>query len=307
MPNKVIITPQLMSALFQAFNTAFQTGILMPGITYWPGLATPVPSSTDTEVYGWLAQQTGFSEWIGPRNVQSLRLEGYSIQNRQFENTIGVKQTQIEDDRFGVLTPVFQQLGLDAKEHPDTILMPMLANGVNLKCYDGKPFFAPNHPVRLDPDKNKATDFSNLDSGGAGGNPYWFLFDTTKVLKPLILQQRKDYTFVRKDAPTDEHMFRNGEALYGSDARLNGGFGMWQLAQASNQDLTAANFNAARARMMGIKRDNGRPANAKPNVIHVGTSQLATAEALFNTAMNAAGATNPLYKVVEVVWNPYLD
>ena len=300
------ITPALMNALFQGFKTNFNVGMLNPTDIFYLSLCTVVSSTTSEELYGWLANSTAFREWNGDRYIQSLRTEGYTLSNREFENTVGVKQKTIEDDRFGVLSPMFQQLGQDAREHPDTVVFDLIKDAVNAKCFDGKPYFAPNHPVRMDANRNKVTDVSNL-STEAGDKPFWYVFDTSKVLKPLIWQKRKDYNFVRLDAPTDSNVFMKGEALYGSDARVEAGFGMWQCAHASNKALTAANFQAVRTAMLSIKRDNGRPANVKPVEIHVPTYWLSSAEAVFDKKTLEGGEDNTLYKAVKIVHNPYLN
>lgn len=57
---------------------------------------------------------------------------------------------------------------------------------------------------------------------------------------------------MRKDNPPDENVFYKREYIYGSDGRCNVGFGLWQLAYASKQPLTAENYEAARAAMMGM-------------------------------------------------------
>ena len=51
----------------------------------------------------------------------------------------------------------------------------------------------------------------------------------------------------------------NDEFLYGVRARVNAGFGLWQLGFGSKDALNEANYAAARAAMMGFKSDGGRP------------------------------------------------
>lgn len=93
--------------------------------------------------------------------------------------------------------------------------------------------------------------------------------DTSKVLKPFIFQTRRDYEFTHKDATTDDNVFMRNEFVYGCDARVSAGYGLWQLAYASNKTLNASNFAAARASMMGLKSPVGRPLGVKPNILMV--------------------------------------
>jgi phage major head subunit gpT-like protein len=63
---------------------------------------------------------------------------------------------------------------------------------------------------------------------------FWMLLDTSKAVKPLILQVRKEPEFVRMDGGNDEAAFMRAEYRYGFDDRKNAGFGFWQLAYGSD-------------------------------------------------------------------------
>ena len=61
----------------------------------------------------------------------------------------------------------------------------------------------------------------------------WFLLDTTKVIKPLIFQQRKSPEFVAHTNPDNDKVFMEKKFVYGVDARGNAGYTLWQLAFGS--------------------------------------------------------------------------
>ncbi|MCY9771153.1 Mu-like prophage major head subunit gpT family protein, partial [Paenibacillus alvei] len=65
----------------------------------------------------------------------------------------------------------------------------------------------------------------------------WFLLCTTKPLKPLIYQNRKEAKFVAMDRDTDENVFMRKQFLYGVDGRSNAGFGFWQMAYGSTGEV----------------------------------------------------------------------
>lgn len=67
----------------------------------------------------------------------------------------------------------------------------------------------------------------------AGNDTTWYLADTTRPLKPLIWQNRKDIKFVAKDSETDDNLFDKDEIKYGVDARGNAGYGFWQMMYCS--------------------------------------------------------------------------
>lgn len=301
--SRVAITPQLMTALYQGFKALFQKG-WDAGETYYQHICTVVPSKTSKEIYGWLGQSTGFRKWVGERVIQALTTHDFTIANEEFENTVGVKKTQIEDDETGTLSPVFEQLGRDAKEHPDQVVFDLLKQGRTAKCYDGKAFFASDHPVS--DMKGKITPTSNLTTE-AGNKPTWYVFDDTKVVKAMIWQKRKEYDFVRKDQTTDDIVFFQGQVIYGADARVAAGFGLWQLAHACDKDLTADNFKAVRQSMRALKGDNGRPLRVRPTLIMVPTSLESAAESIFAVKTLANGGDNPLFNQVKVIVNPFLD
>ncbi|MBE3574547.1 MAG: Mu-like prophage major head subunit gpT family protein [Firmicutes bacterium] len=61
----------------------------------------------------------------------------------------------------------------------------------------------------------------------------WYLVDTSKPIKPLIFQRRRDPQFVAKDRPDDDTVFMRKKFIYGTDSRDNAGYGLWQLAFGS--------------------------------------------------------------------------
>jgi phage major head subunit gpT-like protein len=67
----------------------------------------------------------------------------------------------------------------------------------------------------------------------------------------------------RMNTMTDEAVFNRREFRFGVDGRANTGVGLWQLAYASNTDLSnPTNYGAARAAMRSIKTDAGVPFGA---------------------------------------------
>lgn len=251
--------------LHAAFNAAFKAGLGQAASQYG-GVATVVPSTTGSEEYGWLGSLPGLREWLGDRVVHAIGSHGYTIKNKPFELTVGVPRTAIEDDQYGVYTPLMTEMGRAADAHPDQLVFGLLKDGRAALCYDGLPFFSTAHKVLNE--KGKEVSVSNLsDDGGAGAT--WYLLETRRALKPLIFQNRKSPNFVAKTAETDDNVFNAGQFVYGVDARRNAGFGFWQLAHASNKELTAENLKAAITAMDTLTGDGGRPLGISPNLLVV--------------------------------------
>lgn len=108
-------------------------------------IATVVPSNTGEQKYAWIGHFPTMREWIGERTIQNLAAYDYSIKNKDFEMTVGVKRTDLEDDQYGVYAPMMAAMGSLAAKHPDKLVFGAVANGFTDLCYDGKPFFSDGH------------------------------------------------------------------------------------------------------------------------------------------------------------------
>jgi phage major head subunit gpT-like protein len=145
-------------------------------------------------------------------------------------------------------------LGRAAAALPQQMVFDQLKAGFSTNCWDGQFFFDTDHPILL-ADGTTGT-YANTDGGT--GTP-WFLICTQMPVKPVIFQLRKPPEFVAKDRIDDDNVFLNRQFLYGVDMRCNLGFGLPQLAWGSKQPLNATNYAVARAAIMGMKGEGGRP------------------------------------------------
>jgi phage major head subunit gpT-like protein len=266
-------------------------------------VATRVPSTTGANEYGWLGQIPNVREWIGDRVVHGLETHDYTIKNRKFELTIAVKADDIDDDNIGIYSPMFQEMGRSSLAHYDQLVFDLLKAGWATECYDGQNFFDTDHPV-LDEDGETILSVPNTD-GGAGAP--WFLIDDSRALKPILLQIRKDMSALKaKDKPTDDNVFDRDEYKYGIDGRHNVGFGFWQFAWGSKQALDAEHYATARAALMGMKGDHGKPLGIMPRLLIVGPSNEGAGRKLLNNELGANGETNEWKGTAELLVVPWL-
>jgi phage major head subunit gpT-like protein len=253
-----------LTALFTGFDVVFQRGFEKPP-SYYESICTIVRSTSRQTTYPWLGRTTRFREWLGDRVIQALESHSYTIVNKNFEDTVSIDRNDIEDDTYGVYEPIIEQLGWDTKIHPDMLLFQMIKNAVadptSVAGYDGQPFFSASHPVGPAGRADADSAASNVTSSGSG--PYWFVIDASRAIRPFIFQLRREYAVTRMSALTDEAVFNRREFRYGVDGRANTGVGLWQLAYASNLDLSnPANYGAARAAMRSFRTDGGAPFGA---------------------------------------------
>ncbi|CUV65226.1 conserved hypothetical protein, putative prophage major head protein [Sulfurovum sp. enrichment culture clone C5] len=254
-------------------------------------LATIVESKDLSEKYVWLGNFPNMKEWIGDRDLKSLKDFGYQIDNKSFEASVTVPKKHIEYDKVGLYKPAIEQMAVNAKQFPSELVAEVLIDGATSLCYDGKNFFATDHAVgpvatptiyanksegvlnsaniiagvtfmqsiknesgkslRVKPNilvcgpnnlSNAITAITKeYNAGGENNTTYkmldylvlpeitdlsWYILDTTKPLKPFIIQVAEDGIF----ESSDDHKFVKDASLFGTKSFLNAGYGLWQLA-----------------------------------------------------------------------------
>ena len=250
-------------AVSLAYNTQFwETQTIYDRFTF------RAESTGAAEVYPGMDLLPGLRQWVGDRVVHSLSISTFSVTNLTFEETISIRRQDVEDDRFGILTPAAQQLGQNARHLPDLMVASLMKNGHSVPTYDGQNFFDLAHP-NPNADGSPGT-VANYQAGS--GYPSWYLFDTTKVIKPFIWQSRRPFQVIPKFSLEDPQVFWNQEYEWGVDGRGNAGYGLWQLSFMSTAQFTLANVLAARAAMASIRRPDGTPMGIKPNLLVCGTA-----------------------------------
>lgn len=296
----MLINAANLDALRVGFKTNFQNGLGQADMD-WQKIATVVPATTKEQEYGWLGKIPNVREWIGPRAVQNLMQHDYAIKEKALELTIGVDRDDIETDNLGIYTPLFTEMGLSTGAQWARMVYAQLKSGFNTNGYDGQFFFDIDHPV-LD-ESGAVTSVANTDGGA--GTP-WFLLDVSRALKPIILQKRKDFEFVSKDKVTDDNVFNDREFIYGADARANTGFGFWQMAWGSKQTLDATSYASARAALMGMKGDYGRPLGLNRFMLVVPPGLESAGRRILNSEYGTGGVTNEWKGTAELMVTPWL-
>lgn len=131
---------QVSKGLLKVFSNAFQntTGD-------YKKITTEVKANTMSVDYSWIESLPNVREWIGDREVKSLRANLYTITRKKWESTISVERDVIEYDNLGVIKPQIENMAQAALAHYDDLVFGLLEKDEN--CYDGKHFFAKDHPV----------------------------------------------------------------------------------------------------------------------------------------------------------------
>ncbi len=275
-----------LEALRVGFKTSFMAGLGEADADV-ELICTTVPSSNAEEKYGWLGEFAEMREWIGDRVLQNLAEHDYAIRNKDWELTVGVDRNHILDDNLGIYAKRFEGIGRAVRAHKPRSAFGLLKLGFSTLCYDGQFFFDTDHPVI---DKNGVVQSVANTDGGSGAA--WFLMDSRMLLKPIIFQERKKPEFVYMDKPNDAPVFNRKKHVYGVDSRDNVGFGFWQGIWGSKQTLDATNYAEARAAIMNMTGDFGRPLGLVPDVLICDATNESKARKLLINENASGGESN---------------
>lgn len=295
------LTPQSLRALTTGYRAQFQQGFSSLGEESdgYAMLATVVPSTTREEAYPWLASMPKVREWLGDRVIHGIGASRFSIVNRKFELTVGVLRDTIEDDTYGTFGPMMQEMGRASAEHPNELVIEALED--NPLCYDGQNLFDTDHPV-LDAN-GEPQSVANVISGS---EPAWYVMDLSRAIKPLVFQRRRDYSFRSITNLNDERVFMRDEYVYGVDARVAAGPGLWQLIVKSSAAFNADNYKAARNLLRAISGDYGRKLGIRHTHTMVPQNLEGPARKVLSNSLASGGETNEWAGTSQLIINPWL-
>lgn len=121
-------------------------------------LATTIPSGKASETYPWLGGVPKMREWKDERIPQGLKEHNFTIINRDWESSIAVDRNAIEDEQYGQIEVRIRELATEAARFFDELAFSLINQGTNttgtagtiyegvdVRAYDGKAFFATDH------------------------------------------------------------------------------------------------------------------------------------------------------------------
>ncbi|MGD1819365.1 MAG: Mu-like prophage major head subunit gpT family protein [Pleomorphochaeta sp.] len=301
-----MVTNTLLNNLRVMFSTLFKKG-LDGANKDWEKVATLTQSNNASNVYSWLSKFPSMRQWIGDRVVKQMKESAYSIPNEKYEATVEVSREDMEDDNLGTYGPLMESMGQEAQDHINRLIFAALKGGFSAPCYDGQYFFDTDHPVYPEVDgTGEAVTTSNIIAPETTTEPAWFLLDTSRVIKPIIYQERTKPELEAITTPSNEAVFNRDVYPYGIRARRGVGYSFWQFAVASKAALTVENYEAARAAMMSFKKDGGDPLGIRPTTLVVSSENEAAAKKIIKAINLDNGQSNIHYKEVEIVCSSWL-
>lgn len=140
------VTREIVRAFSGTLKTVYDEAFAAQAGGNWRRLTTEVDSTQQSEEYGWISELPIMREFVDERVVKSLSESGYTIRNRKWEATIGIDRDVLEDEKHGQIKVRVQSLAEAASMHFDRLVFALIRD--NGTGYDGKAFFANDHPVR---------------------------------------------------------------------------------------------------------------------------------------------------------------
>lgn len=141
----MIINRANLDALFATYLSKFTDAMKKVASRVFPNqllvedIALILTVTGAATVHSWMEQIKGIREWIGDRVVNNIKVGQLTVSNRSFENTVSVKRNDIEDDQYGVFSPLIGMMGADAEGIWIKLAMAALTgNGI---WADGNVFF----------------------------------------------------------------------------------------------------------------------------------------------------------------------
>ena len=139
------ITASNLDAIFKAFQTKFTEAQKTAQARATPNdllpedIAVSFIGGGSATQHSWLEQLHGIHEWIGERVLNNAKLGKLTVVNRDFENTVKVSRNEIEDDQYGVYSPLIGMMGADAENLWKKLAIEAIVG--NGEWADGNPFF----------------------------------------------------------------------------------------------------------------------------------------------------------------------
>ena len=149
-------------ALFTTVTARYLRAFAQSERELWhPKVATIVPANSKRVEMPFTISASVMREWVGDRIVHQIETGSWAFLVKDYEHTIGIKTTDLDDDLLGAYMPEIDDMGNKAAELPDRLAADVLINGEDASkpCYDGKALFATDHPINA---ASGGTTFSNL-------------------------------------------------------------------------------------------------------------------------------------------------
>ncbi|WP_437623381.1 Mu-like prophage major head subunit gpT family protein [Sorangium sp. So ce1151] len=140
---------------------------------WWQRIASTEQSDTLTKLYEWQLS-TARIHRLGTEGTNKvyadLVSQQFSITNEYWGESLKLSKQKLRDNKYDLAAQWASDIGDAGAFHPQRQVVRLLQEGKVAKCYDGKPFFATDHPYN--PFNSGAGTYANLYTTNADGDPF---------------------------------------------------------------------------------------------------------------------------------------
>lgn len=160
------LTPARVRAANVTVSTRWQMAFMNTPI-WWMQIANREPSDAPSNIYAF-QNALGIMKRRGQGPVfRDVSAQAFEVFNDDWDDGIKIPKNELSDDRLKIYLRTVDMLGNRAAKWPDQQIARLIINGTTGLCFDGKPFFATDHPI--DPTGMVTGTWGNLSTlGGAG-------------------------------------------------------------------------------------------------------------------------------------------
>lgn len=124
------------------FHTVYGEMIKRPHLMDVAALTTQVNSNSRSEDYAWLGDVPQVREWIGDKQIGSLKDYDYAIKNKDWYAGFAIDRDELDDEQISAIMPRVDSLAMAMSEHQMELVSDLIINGTTGIAYDGTAFFA---------------------------------------------------------------------------------------------------------------------------------------------------------------------
>lgn len=111
----------------------------------WSKIADFVSSDQNIETYPWLGAIPAPSEFTDERKSRKVSEYSTTLENKEYEQTISIKRSLLDDERYGQLNGMASKMGNKFSKWFDYKTFALLPAGATTTCYDGQYFIDTDH------------------------------------------------------------------------------------------------------------------------------------------------------------------
>jgi phage major head subunit gpT-like protein len=158
----MLVTRGNVAAIFKGYSVTFWEAFAASAPPLAEGLAMFLNSTGLSEDHNWLTATPGIRELVDEAVINDMAAQNYNVVNKEYEETLGLKEIEVKTDKYGILAPRLRMLGANGRAYPDELLARLIVKGFDGSApdYMGGQFFDANKKAHPD-----AQAFTNVTTG----------------------------------------------------------------------------------------------------------------------------------------------